>query len=161
MTRRLASVAAALVVTAPVLVMLSSHPAGANFEFSFTSHQTNIEFVIGGHATVNPTSQPGPGDQAILRDDLLQGGNVVGYDNSICTITFNDNVLCTGVFAFTNKGDVSITTLIRNELVGNGPSVFDVAITGGTFAYGNAHGDGHAVNTSATDTNWTFNFVTQ
>jgi hypothetical protein len=38
--------------------------------------------------------------------------------------------------------------------------VFDVAVTGGTFAYRNAHGDAHAVQINDTDTSFTLNLVT-
>ena len=65
------------------------------------------------------------------------------------------NALCDTVFAFTNKGDIVGTALVRGS-----PSVYDEAITGGTFAYRNAHGDAHAV-VNGGDVSWTVNFVTQ
>jgi hypothetical protein len=161
MIRRLALFGAAIAIAVPAVTLFSSAPAGATFEFSFTTHQTNFEAVIGGKATLNPTSPPGPGDSFVIRDDILQNGATVGFDNVICTATFNDNVLCNAVFAFNGKGDLTLAALIRGETSANSPQVFDVAVTGGTFAYRNAHGDAHAVNTSQTDTNWTVNFVTQ
>jgi hypothetical protein len=161
MIRRLALLAAAVAVGAPAFIISNVAPAGATFEFGFSTHETNFEAVIGGHATLNPTSQPGPGDTFIIRDDILQNGANVGFDNVLCTVTFNDNVLCHAVFAFTNKGDITVQALVRGEAGQTSPKVFDVAVTGGTFAYRNAHGDAHAVATSDTDTNWTVNFVTQ
>jgi hypothetical protein len=136
-------------------------PAGANFEFTFTERTTNQEFVIGGKATLAPQAPPGPGDSFVVRSDLLQAGAVVGYDNVQCTVIFNDNVLCTAMFAFTNRGDIYGSALIRGGAGQNFPSVFDGVVTGGTFAFRNVHGDGHAVGVSPTDTNWTFNLVTQ
>jgi hypothetical protein len=166
MIRRFALLAAALVVVVPTVALLSTAQAGADVELSFTEHPTNYEAIIGGHMTVNPTSPPGPGDTFVLRGDLLQGSTVIGYDNVKCTVTFNDNEFCDGVFAFAGKGDVFGSALLRGgasaSCTQQCPAIFDAAITGGTFSYRNAHGDAHAVNTenAAGDTNWTFDFVT-
>lgn len=163
MKRRLAALAAAAVIAVPTVMMLTATQAGANVELTFTERETNIEFVIGGHATLQPTGPFSPGDMLIIRGDLLQGSTNVGYDNVKCTVTFNDNLYCDGVFAFTNKGDVFGSALLRGGAGSeNGPSVFDAAITGGTFGFRNAHGDAHAVSVAnSNDTNWTFNLVTQ
>ena len=161
MIRRLALLVAAIAVAAPVLIMTNVGAAGATFEFTFTSHPTNFEAIIGGHATVNPSAQPGPGDTFIIRDDLLEGTTNVGFDNVTCTVTFNDNLLCNAVFAFTGKGDLMGTALLRGGAGGNGPSVFDGAIEGGTFAYRNAHGDVHITTQPSGDSQNTVNFVTQ
>jgi hypothetical protein len=156
MKRRLALLVAAVVIAAPAYVILNSAPAGANVHLSFTQHLTNFEAVINGQHTATPMTLPGPGDTFIFRSDLLQNGVAVGFSNDICTETFNLNAMCNTVFAFTNKGDLMGTTLTR----GPDPSVYDDAITGGTFAYRNAHGDAHAV-VSGGNVNWTVNFVTQ
>lgn len=156
MKRRLALLAAAVAVAAPAFVILNIAQAGASTRFSFTQHLTNVEAVINGQRTLTPNTLPGPGDVFLFRSDLLQNGVVVGFSNDVCTETFNLNAMCNTVFAFTNKGDLVATTLTRGGL----PGVYDDAITGGTFAYHNAHGDAHAV-VSGADVNWTVNFVTQ
>jgi hypothetical protein len=161
MKRRLALFVAALFVAAPAVVMLQSTQAGATIEFGFTEHPTNAEFVINGQKTLQPTAPPGPGDVIVFREDLLQGSTNIGYDNGTCTVTFNNNAFCVAVFAFTNKGDITVTALLRNGAMEGQPAVFDAAVTGGTFAYRNAHGDGHAVNQPNGDTAWTLNLVTQ
>src|SRR5258708_2800379 len=146
MIRRFAFLVAAIAIAAPILIIANIGSAGATFEFSFTSHPTNFEAVIDGHATLNPSSPPGPGDRVIIREDLLQGTTNIGYSNIVCTVTFNDNELCDALFAFAGKGDLTGTALIRGGAGQSGPSVFDGAVTGGTFAYRNAHGDAHIVN---------------
>ena len=152
---RIALLVAAVAVAAPAVVILNSTQAGANVAFSFTEHLTNVEAVINGQRTLTPMTLPGPGDSFIFRGDLLQNGAVVGFTNNVCTEAFNQNAICNTVFAFTNKGDLVGTALIRGE-----PSVYDQAITGGTFAYRNAHGDTHAVIKGA-DVDWTVTFATQ
>jgi len=154
MTRRLILLVAALAVAAPAFVILSGSQAGANISFGFTDRFTNFEAVINGQHTSTPTTVS-PGDTLIFRGDLLQGSVVVGYSTESCTETFNHNALCNTVFAFTNKGDLVGTALVRGS-----PSVYDEAITGGTFAYRTAHGDAHAV-VDGGDVNWIVNFVTQ
>jgi len=154
MKRRLAVLVAALAITAPAFLILGSGQAGANISFGFTDRFTNFEAVSNGQHTSAPATVS-PGDTLIFRGDLLQGGVVVGYSTESCTETFNLNALCNTVFAFTNKGDLVGTALVRGS-----PSVYDEAITGGTFAYRNAHGDAHGVVTGA-DVNWTVNFVTR
>jgi hypothetical protein len=139
---------------------LTAGGAHAATTLRFTEHETNVEYVIGGHATLSPTSPPGPGDSILFRSDLLQNGANVGFLNAQCVVIFNDNLSCGGFFAFNGKGDIYGTGLLRNGASGNIPSVFDIAITGGTFAYRNVHGDAHAVVLNATDTDWTLNLVT-
>ena len=161
MIRRLALFAGVVAVAVPALMVVATAPAGATFEFSFVSHSTNFEAVIGGHATTDPQSQPGPGDSFVIRDDLLRGSTVIGFDNIVCTVTFNDNTMCNAVFAFTGKGDLMGTALLRGGAGQSGPSVFDGAITGGTFAYRNAHGDVHITTLPNGDSENHVNFVTR
>jgi hypothetical protein len=162
MIRRLVLLAAAIAVAAPLLIIANAGQAGATWEFTFTDHQTNFQAIIGGQSTLNPTSAPGPGDTFVIRDDIIQNGSTVGYDNVACTVTFNDNLLCNAVLAFNGKGDLTATALLRGD-AGNVtlPYPFDVAITGGTFLYRNAHGDAHVVDTTQGDSTWTVNFATQ
>ena len=75
-------------------------------------------------------------------------GTTVGYDNIVCTDTFNNNGLCDAVFAFTGQGDIHATAPVRDlfDVNSNGPTVFDAAIEGGTFAYTNTTGSIHLTN---------------
>jgi len=141
--------------------MATAEQAGASQEFSVTATQTNFEFIsANGTVTDNPTTPPQLGDRFTLRESLAQGNTVVGYDNVDCSVTFNNNVLCDAVWAFTGRGDIVGSGLIRDEVdpSGTGPSVFDAAITGGTFAYAHASGSIHFVSTGETTTQETFQF---
>jgi hypothetical protein len=133
---------------------------GAAQELVVVEHQTNIEFVIDGKASVTPPqAPPGPGSSIILRNNLLQGSTVIGYDNVICTVTFNNNVLCDAVLAINGKGDIHGTALIRGNPDGSSASVFDATIDGGTFAYRNARGDVHIITLPNGDTQLNINLV--
>jgi hypothetical protein len=150
MRYRIAAGLSALLVVGGVL-MATAQQAGASQEFSVVAHQTNFEFVpVGGPATttLGPTTPPPtPGAEIIIRESLSQGTTVVGYDNVICTETFNNNALCDAVLVFDGKGDLHGTALIRDEFDpnSNGPAVFDATIDGGTFAYSHATGMLHLV----------------
>jgi hypothetical protein len=163
MRLRLGLLGVALATLTGGLLIATTTPAGANVEFSVIQHNTNFEAAIGGAAaSPNPPQKaPAPGDRFIIRDDLLQGSTNIGYDNIVCTVTFNDNLLCDALFAIINKGDIHGTALLRGGAAANGPSVFDGAIDGGTFAYRNAHGDVHIVSLPNGDSQLNFNFVTQ
>ena len=93
-------------------------------------------------------------------DAVVHLANIPAPGLSTPAVTFNDNILCSAVFAFTNRGDISGTALVRGGAGQNFPTVFDGVVTGGTFAFRNVHGDAHAVLANQTDTNWTFNLVT-
>jgi hypothetical protein len=142
MLRRISVALAALAVAGTALVALTAQQVGASQEFSVVAHQTNFEFFpSGGQGTINPTAPPQIGDRFILRHDLFEGLTNVGYDNVVCTVTFNDNLLCDVMFALAGKGDLHGTALLRGGASVNGPpSVFDATIDGGTFAYASARG---------------------
>ena len=159
MKYRILGAIAALVLAGGTLVVATAGQAGAQVEMTLTATQTNFEYVpAGGRPTANPSNNliPTIGDEIIVRESLSQGSTVVGYDNVVCTDTFNDNALCDAVFAITGKGDIHGTALIRGDFGPNAPSVFDGSIDGGTFAYAHASGMVHVVNnstnTGSTDT---------
>ena len=136
---------AAVAIGAAALVATASQ-AGASQELVLNAHQTNIQFVIGGKSSITPpTAAPGPGDSFVIRDDLLRGTTLVGFDNVICTVTFNNNVLCNAVLALNGIGDIHATALLRGNPDGSTPAVFDATIDGGTFAYRDARGYAHIV----------------
>jgi hypothetical protein len=54
--------------------------------------------------------------------------------------------MCDEVWAFTNKGDLQLSTLVRGAARPSGPpAVADLIVEGGTFTFRNAHGFAHAV----------------
>lgn len=126
--------------------IIAAPQAGAGQEFSLVGHQTNIQLVGNGTSTTNPNGPAAPGDRLVIREDLSSGNTVVGFDNIVCTVTFNDNLLCDALYAIANRGDIHLTALLRGGAGQNGPSVFDAVVDGGTFAFATAHGYDHIVN---------------
>jgi hypothetical protein len=149
----------ALAAASAGLIIADTSSAGANVEATFTAHVTNIEYVTSSGSSLTAPATLVPGDRTIVRFDDIQGTNVVGFTNAVCTVTFNNNELCDAVSSTTNVGDLSISLLLRGAAVAF-PSVYDGSINGGTFAYRNAHGDFHAVVQSNGDIVITVNFVT-
>jgi hypothetical protein len=128
------------------LVAATASRAGAATEFTVLGHTTNVEFVTAAGGSAVPKGPLAPGDRIVLRQDLSRNGILAGYSNIVCTVTFNDNALCDGILAITNKGDIHVTGLLRGAVSHEGvPKVFDSVVNGGTFAYRNAHGDVHTV----------------
>ena len=150
----------AVVLAGGGLIAATTSTAGADVEATFMSHTTNVEFVTASGASLTPPASFVPGDRLIIRDQDSQGSTVAGSDESSCTVTFNEDLLCEGVAAVTNVGDISFSFLERGGALANPPSVYDGAITGGTFGYRNAHGSFHAVVQPNGDTQVTVDFVT-
>jgi hypothetical protein len=142
------------------LIAATTSSAGAAIETTFISHTTNVEFVTASGASLTPPAAFVPGDRVIVRNDDSQGSTVTGHDEDVCTVMFNDDIMCEGVAAVTNVGDISFTFLERGGALPNPPSVYDGAINGGTFGYRNAHGSFHAVVQPNGDTQVTVAFVT-
>jgi len=161
MRYRLLACLSALLLAGGGLIVATAQQAGAQTEFTVVATQTNFEIILAnGTVTQNPTAPLQAGDRFTLRESLAQGSTVVGFDNVDCSVTFNNNTLCDAVWAFTGRGDIMGTALLRDEVDpnSNGPSVFDAAITGGTFAYAHASGSIHFVNQSNNVSQETFQF---
>jgi len=160
MKHRIVAAAAALALTTVVIVTATAAHAGAAQEFIVTERETNFELIpVSGPPTTEPTAPPTLGDRFLIRDDLLRGTTKVGFDNVICTVTFNDNLQCEAYFSFTGKGDIHASALLRGGAGEMSPDVFDAVIDGGTFAYANARGMIHVSNVPNSDTDTTLVFL--
>jgi hypothetical protein len=149
-----------LLVGTAVAVAATASQAGASSEFTVVSHTTNVEFITSGGASLVPSLPFVPGDRLVERADLTENGAPVGFENAACTVTFNDNVVCDEIWAFTNKGDLQLSTLVRGAAGPSGPpAVADLIVEGGTFAFRNAHGSAHAVRLPNGDQATTFAFA--
>jgi hypothetical protein len=136
----------ALIVGGGTAVAVTTSQAGASSEFSLVSHVTNVEFATEAGAALVPSQALAPGDRLLIRSDLAENGINAGYSNIVCTVTFNDNVLCDGVFALANRGDLHATALIRGAAGPKGiPTTQDFIVDGGTFEFRDAHGSAHVV----------------
>jgi hypothetical protein len=81
------------------------------------------------------------GDRIFSNDRLSDGHHQLGYDNEICTVTFNANDLCQVVGYITGKGEFEATWLwIGRNTSATGPRHFSGVIDGGTGDFANAHG---------------------
>ena len=115
--------------------------AGAPKMVSYDVRNNGIEFVT---AAGSSTSFPGrliTGDRIFARDSLLRAGTQIGYDNEVCTVTFDGNDLCHVAAVIKGKGSIQITWLwVGRNLSQNGPARFAGVIEGGTGAYAKATG---------------------
>ena len=115
--------------------------AGAPKMVSYDVRNNGIEFVT---ASGSSNSFPGrlvTGDRIFARDSLLRAGTQIGYDNEVCTVTFDGNDLCHVAAVIKGKGSIQITWLwIGRNLSQNGPARFAGVIEGGTGAYAKATG---------------------
>jgi len=165
MTRYLAGLGMAVTAAVGGSALLGQHSAGASVEMTLEGHLTNVQFAtshgsfLPGNDPSGSGSQPVPGDRIIIRDDMSQDGVAVGFVNIVCTVTFNDNTLCDGMYAIDGRGDIHFSALLRNNTSRPGPMVFDGVISGGTFNYRGSRGDIHFVNLPNGDTQATLNIV--
>jgi hypothetical protein len=147
--RKVLALLAALAVGGGIAVGATASQAGASSEFTLGSHLTNLEFITAqaGPSTSFPTSPMVPGDRLVTRDDLTQNGSPVGHLENVCTLTFNNEFMCESIAALTNRGDLHASLLARASQPGvfGFPTVYDVIVDGGTFAFRNAHGSAHVV----------------
>jgi hypothetical protein len=121
------------------------------------SRDTNLEFVTAKGPSLVPSGAFVPGDRLVERSDLMENGAVAGFENTVCTVTFNDNVMCDGIYALTNRGDLHVSTLSRGAAGAAGiPAVADLIVDGGTFGFHNAHGSAHVVRETNGDSFITF-----
>jgi len=113
--------------------------------------RTSTLFVTGGSppeyiSASGTTSTTFPdrldtGDRIFSNDRLSDGRHQVGYDNEICTVTFDANDLCQTVGYISGKGEFEATWLwIARNMSKYGPHHFSGVIDGGTGAFANAHG---------------------
>jgi len=94
---------------------------------SFVAHNRGLEFVTASGST---TVYPGHlqiGDRIFARDALTHGDHPVGYDNELCTVTFDNHELCQVTIVLPGKGHIE-----ANWLWTDWPSGFTGAIDGGT-----------------------------
>jgi hypothetical protein len=145
--RKVLALLAALAVGGGIAVAVPASQAGASSEFTLGSHLTNIEFITAqaGPSASFPASPMVPGDRLLTRDDLTENGAPVGHLENLCTLTFNDEFMCEGTWALTNRGDLHTSFLARasQPSVLGFPKVYDLIVDGGTFAFRNAHGSVH------------------
>jgi hypothetical protein len=144
MRYRIIAAVSALLLAGGGWVLAGGQRAGANQDFTISETGTNYEFVgVDGTTSINQfPAHPVPGDRIFSRYTLTQGSTAVGLLSVVCTDMFNNDGMCSGVYAFTGRGDIHVTAYQR-DLFAHPPAVIDADIDGGTFAYAHASGFVH------------------
>jgi len=144
MRSKLAVLAGIILLAAMVAgTSLSVASAGANeVELSFrakTVEQSDLDLGEEG---------PSLGDQFIFHDVLRQGGERIGHDGGVCTITSADlsQAQCV-VTAWLEDGQITVQGLVQES---QEPERLVFAVTGGTGAYEGASGEVHVIPKSET-----------
>lgn len=142
--RRLGALGAATVaaVALATAVPAAAHDNGDGFEFTLYSK----EVPASGAAETGPP--PKVGDSFTVADDLFKtkGGDKVGRDAVTCAVVRvsgeQADAGCVGTFVLNGGpgGQLTAQALTTFDISAEQPAAFDVAITGGTGDFKNAHG---------------------
>jgi allene oxide cyclase-like protein len=143
MRSKLGALAGILLLSAIVAGASLSVASAGETELRFRAKTTEQEFVDLGEKGESL------GDQFIFHDVLRQGGERVGHDGGVCTLTSLDlsQSQCV-VTAWLADGQITAQGLI--EPTGEFPERFVFAITGGTGAYEGASGEVHVIQKTET-----------
>ena len=123
----------------------SAQGAGTRATLSFVVHNHGTEYVTAAGSTSVFPGHLQTGDRIFSRDLLLERGRSIGYDNELCTVTFDDNDLCQTILVLPGKGQIQASWLwIDRNASASGPPRFSGVIDGGTGAFANAKGQFNA-----------------
>jgi hypothetical protein len=120
------------------IVALALTAAGAS------AHENGKTFEVTGKVIAPPTmidlGTPGPstGDQQIITMDVFKGAKQLGESHVVCVTVRAGIAQCDNVTHLPG-GDIIATGLVTDAQEETSP--FTQAITGGTGAYRNAHGE--------------------
>ena len=109
--------------------------AAAAPTLSFVARNRGLEFVTASGSTSVYPGHLQIGDRIFSRDALVQGTRTVGYDNELCTVTFDNHELCQVTVVLPGKGQIQ-----ANWLWTDWPSGFTGLIDGGTGSFATAKG---------------------
>jgi hypothetical protein len=120
---------------AAALFTTTAQGTGTPSTLSFLVQNRGTEYITAAGSTSVFPGRLQAGDRILTRDALLQGGRSIGYDNELCTVTFDSHDLCQVVLVVPGKGQIQASWLwIR------WPSNFSGVIDGGTGAFADASG---------------------
>jgi hypothetical protein len=133
------AVAAGAAVAA--LFVGTAQGAGTGSTLSFVVQNHGTEYVTAAGSTSVFPGRLQTGDRIFSRDLLQERGHSIGYDNELCTVTFDDNDLCQVVLVLPGKGQIQASWLwIDRNASTNGPPHFSGVVDGGTGTFANAKG---------------------
>ncbi|MEV6331725.1 hypothetical protein [Streptomyces sp. NPDC051909] len=138
------AVAAVALVTAAPLPASASAPADNGDALEFTLYAKEVP-APGADESGPP---PAVGDTFTFADDLYKtkGGDKVGRDGVICAVVRTSgeqsDANCVGTFVLNGGpgGQLTAQALTTFDVSDQAPSAFDLAVTGGTGDFKNAHG---------------------
>ena len=117
------------------LLTATAQGAGMPSTVSFVVQNHGTEYVTAAGSTSVFPGRLQPGDRILTRDSLLRGGRSIGYDDELCTVTYDNDELCQVMLVLPGKGQIQASWLwIR------WPSNFTGVIDGGTGAFTHAQG---------------------
>lgn len=117
------------------LVTATAQGAGTPSTLSLVVQNHGTEYVTAAGSTSAFPGRLQTGDRIFARDSLLQGARSVGYDNELCTATFDNHDLCQVMLVLPGKGQIHASWLWIHW-----PSNFNGVIEGGTGAFAQARG---------------------
>ena len=109
--------------------------AAAAPTLSFVVRNRGLEFVTASGSTSVYPGHLEIGDRIFSRDALVQGARSVGYDNELCTVTFDNHELCQVTVVLPGKGQIQ-----ANWPWTDWPSGFTGVIDGGTGSFATTKG---------------------
>ena len=133
--RRAVSLTLAAGAAAAALFVATAHGAGTPSTLSFVDQNRGTEFVTPAGSTSAFPGRLQIRDRIFSRDSLLQAGRHVGYDNELCTVTFDNHALCQVMLVLPGKGQIQASWLWIHW-----PSSFSGVIDGGTGTFAHATG---------------------
>jgi len=139
-TKRFAIAIAPALTAAVALFASNAFGAGSGHAISYVAQNEGTEFLTSSGASQTFPGHLATGDRIVTRDSVLSGNRPVGYDNELCTVTFDDNDLCQIVIVIAGKGHIAATWLWVGRNRPQLPAHFDGVIEGGTGTYIHAHG---------------------
>ena len=139
---KLIAVLLGLLLTAAVPAFSANARHSSSGTLTVVSKNVSTEYVsAAGNVTSTYPGALATGDRIFSSDTDLVGGKPAGFDNEICTVTFNGNDLCHDVAVLIGRGDIELTWLwIGRNNSAYGPQHWSGVIDGGTGAFAKAHG---------------------
>ncbi len=128
---------ALVIATAAGAAVWASTALGAAVSptLSFVVRNRGLEFVTASGSTSVYPGHLQIGDRIFSRDALVQGTRSVGYDNELCTVTFDNHELCQVTVVLPGRGQIQADWLWTDW-----PSGFTGVIDGGTGSFAAAKG---------------------
>ncbi|MFI8961091.1 dirigent protein [Streptomyces sp. NPDC053493] len=133
-------------VTLATAVPAAAHDDGDGFDFTLYAKEVGDGNAPGGTGSSGPP--PKVGDTFTFADDLFKtkGGDKVGRDGGTCAVVRTSDsqvdATCSGTFVLNGGpgGQLTAQTLTTFSTGAQTPAAFDIAVTGGTGDFKNAHG---------------------